>query len=60
MHALQHSFSEQLSQTDQAGSSAPGFGTRAKSLTERAAIALLLGVSGYLAFISFTSDYMNW
>jgi hypothetical protein len=32
---------------------------RGKSLAERAAIALLLGVSGYLTLL-FTSDYVNF
>ena len=30
---------------------------RARSLAERLAIALLLGVSGYLTLLSFVSDY---
>jgi hypothetical protein len=32
---------------------------RARSLGERAAIALLLGVGGYLTLMSFTADYAN-
>jgi hypothetical protein len=33
---------------------------RARSLSERAAVALLLVVSGYLTLLSFTSDYTNF
>jgi hypothetical protein len=33
---------------------------RMRSLGERAAIALLLGVSGYLTLVGFTSDYTNF
>lgn len=33
---------------------------RARAFGERAAIALLLGVSGYLTLISFVSDYTNF
>jgi hypothetical protein len=33
---------------------------RVRSVGERLAIALLLGVSGYLTLISFTSDYTNF
>ena len=33
---------------------------RARSLGERVAIALLLGVSGYLTLLSFVSDYANF
>jgi hypothetical protein len=33
---------------------------RVRALGERAAIALFLGVSGYLTLISFTSDYSNF
>jgi hypothetical protein len=33
---------------------------RARLLGERAAIALLLGVGGYLTLISFVSDYANF
>jgi hypothetical protein len=33
---------------------------RAKALVERAAIALLLGVNGYLTLLSFVSDYTNF
>jgi hypothetical protein len=33
---------------------------RARSLAERAAIALLLGVGGYLTLLSFVSDYTNF
>jgi hypothetical protein len=33
---------------------------RANALVERAAIALLLGVSGYLTILSFVSDYTNF
>jgi hypothetical protein len=33
---------------------------RMRSSGERVAIALLLGVSGYLMLISFTSDYTNF
>jgi hypothetical protein len=60
MPALRHLHSELPGQADQAGSLIPGFGTRVKSLAERAAIALLLAISGYLVLISFTSDYTNW
>jgi hypothetical protein len=34
--------------------------TRVRSVGERVAIALLLGVGGYLTLISFTSDYANF
>jgi hypothetical protein len=34
--------------------------SRARSVGERLAIALLLGVSGYLTLISFVSDYTNF
>jgi hypothetical protein len=33
---------------------------RARSLGERFAIAMLLGVGGYLTLISFTSDYVTF
>jgi hypothetical protein len=33
---------------------------RMRSLGERVAIALLLGVSGYLTLIGFASDYTNF
>jgi hypothetical protein len=34
--------------------------SRVRALGERAAIALLLGVSGYLTIISFVSDYASF
>jgi hypothetical protein len=50
---------ERSASADDLAKAAQPFG-RMRSLGERAAIALLLGVSGYLTLVGFASDYTNF